>query len=109
MPYSESLANRVRQNFHGRRDVVEKKMFGGVVFMLRGNLCVGIWQTALIARLGPDQAAAALSQPHVGQFDITGRPMKGWVLIQADGLDLDVDLAAWISQAEEFVGTLPAK
>jgi hypothetical protein len=66
MPYSESLAERVRRILAVRRGVAEKKMFGGVGFLLRGNMCVGIWKTSLIARLGPQQAAAAVNQPCPG-------------------------------------------
>jgi TfoX/Sxy family transcriptional regulator of competence genes len=69
MPYSESLAARVRQVLMNRRGVTEKKMFGGIGFLIHGNMCVGVWQTSLIARLGPDQAAAALKESHVVEFD----------------------------------------
>lgn len=109
MAYSESLAQRVRDVFGGRRGIVEKKMFGGVGFLLRGNMCVGVWKTTLIARLGPEQAKAALRQPHVQEFDITGRPMKGWVMIEAEGVETDEQLSARIQQAVDFVETLPAK
>jgi hypothetical protein len=107
--YSQSLAERVRQAFAGSRGVAEKKMFGGLCFLLHGNLCVGIWKNSLIARLGPVHAAAALQQPDVGEFDITGRPMKGWVMIDPDGLETDEQLANWVRQGSEFVRTLPRK
>jgi hypothetical protein len=93
----------------GRRGIVEKKMFGGVGFLLRGNMLVGIWQASLIARLGPDQADAALKEPNVREFDVTGRPMRGWVMIEPDGLESDDVLRAWIDRAQTFVDTLPAK
>jgi len=109
MPYSESLAERVRQILVDRRGITEKKMFGGVGFLLRGNMCVGIWKTSLIARLGPEQAGDALKQPYIREFDITGRPMKGWVMIEADGVEMDQQLDGWIEQATTFVETLPAK
>ena len=109
MPYSESLADRIRQALGRRRGLSEKKMFGGVGFLLDGNLCVGVWQTSLVARLGPEQAAWALEQPDVAEFDITGRPMRGWVLIGADGLETDEQLRVWIDRCIEFVSTLPAK
>lgn len=109
MAYSESLAARVRQMLAGRRDIGEKKMFGGIGFLLNGNMLVGVWKDSLIARLGTDQAAEALKRPHVGEFDITGRAMRGWVLIEADGLDTDADLGEWIDLALEFVQTLPRK
>ncbi|MCE9554493.1 MAG: TfoX/Sxy family protein [Planctomycetes bacterium] len=109
MAYSESLAQRVRDVFEDRRGITEKKMFGGVGFLLRGNMCVGVWKTSLIARLGPEQAKTALNEPYVQEFDITGRPMKGWVMIEADGVETDQQLMARIQQAVEFVETLPAK
>lgn len=109
MPYSESLAERARNLLSDRRGITEKKMFGGVGFLLRGNMCVGIWKTSLIARLGPLQATAALKQPHVREFDITGRPMKGWVMVEADGVETDDQLSSWIGQAVGFVQGLPTK
>jgi TfoX/Sxy family transcriptional regulator of competence genes len=109
MPYSESLAERVRRMLADRPDIAEQRMFGGVGFLLGGNMCVAIWKTSLIARLGPEQAAAALQEPHVGEFDVTGRPMRGWVMIAADGLDTDRELSGWIEQAVAFVEELPRK
>ena len=109
MPYSHSLAERIRQVFAQRRDVAEKKMFGGVCFRLHGNICVGVWHNSLIARLGPDRAAAVLQQPHVGEFDVTGRPMKGWVMIEPEGIETDEQLREWIEESVRFVNTLPKK
>lgn len=84
-------------------------MFGGVGFLLRGNMCVGIWQNALIVRVGPREYAGALSSPFVREFDITGRPMTGWIIVEPEGLDTDRDLHAWVQRAVDFVGTLPSK
>jgi hypothetical protein len=109
MPYSKQLAERVRVALGRRPGLVEKRMFGGVCFLLRGNMLVGVWEQSLIARLGPDEAARALKEPNVREFDVTGRPMRGWVMIEPDGLDPDADLAAWLARAEAFVETLPAK
>lgn len=109
MAYSRLLAERIRRHLGGHSGIEEKKMFGGVGFLLDGNMCVGVWHDSLIARLGPDQAAAALNEPHVGELDITGRPMKGWVLIAPEGIDEDHELNRWIERAVTFVGTLPAK
>jgi len=64
-------------------------MFGGVGFMLHGNMCVGVRKTSLISRLGPEQAEVALKEPNIVDFDITGRPMKGWVLVEAEGVEAD--------------------
>lgn len=84
-------------------------MFGGVGFLLCGNLLVGVWKSSLVARLGPEQGTEALRQSNVKEFDVTGRPMKGWVLVEPDGIDSDQQLATWIGQAMQFVETLPPK
>jgi hypothetical protein len=76
MAFSEALAERIRQGLARRKNVEDKKMFGGVGFLLHGNLLVGVWKDSLIVRLGPDEGEAALREPHVREFDITGRPMK---------------------------------
>ena len=109
MAFSESLAARIRQRLARRKGIEEKKMFGGVGFLLNGNMCVGVWKESLIVRLGPEQGEAALSEPHVKVFDITGRPMKGWILVGPDGLADDGQLNAWIQQAAKFAGALPTK
>ena len=109
MPYSKSLAARIRHVLADSNGIVEKRMFGGVAFLLHGNMLVGVWNDSLIVRLGPDQGEVALSQPHVKQFDVTGRPMKGWVMVEPDGLDSDAQLRDWIERAVDFVRTLPGK
>lgn len=109
MAYSQSLAERVRQALRTHRGVTEKKMFGSIVFLLSGNMLVGIWQQSLIVRLGPENAAKALKQDYVREFDVTGRPMKGWIMVEADGLDSDQQLAEWIELAFHFVETLLPK
>ena len=109
MSYSESLAERIRQVVSRKRGVTEKKMFGGVGFLLNGNMCVGVWKTSLIVRLDPNEYPNALQEPHVSEFDITGRPMKGWVLVEADGVEAAEELEDWINRSIEFVKTLPKK
>jgi TfoX/Sxy family transcriptional regulator of competence genes len=109
MAYSKSLAARVHQALGQRRAIVEKKMFGGVGFLLHGNMLVGVWQNALIVRLGPDEGAKALTESNVVPFDITGKPMKGWVVVEPDGLESDRQLARWVERAEAFVATLPPR
>lgn len=109
MPYSKSLAARIRQALAGRGGIVEKRMFGGVAFLLHGNMLVGVWNDSLIVRLGPEEGEKALSESHVGQFDVTGRPMKGWVMVEPDGLDTDSQLRDWIERAVSFVRMLPGK
>ena len=109
MSYSKSLVHRIRQAVAGRGETTEKKMFGGVAFLLRGNMLVGVWKNSLIARLGADQAETALLDPHVKAFDITGRPMKGWVMVEPEGIETDGQLQQWIELARTFVGELPEK
>ena len=84
-------------------------MFGGVGFLLGGNLLVGVWKDSLIVRLGPDEGDEALKEPHVKEFDITGRPIKGWVLVAPEEVKDDDQLKSWIQRAVKFVGKLPAK
>ena len=105
----ESIAARIRQHLARRKNVEEKKMFGGVGFLLHGNMLVGVWKDSLIARLGPDEGDLALLERHVKEFDITGRAMKGWVLVGPEGVEGDEQLDGWIERATKFVKRLPAK
>ncbi len=109
MAFDETLAARIRRRLARRRNVEEKKMFGGVGFLLAGNMLVGVWKDSLIVRLGPDEGDEALKEPHVRPFDITGRPMKGWVLVQPAGVADDDLLSDWVQRALTFVGTLPGR
>jgi hypothetical protein len=109
MAYDETLAERIRQALARRKGIEEKKMFGGVGFLLNGNLLVGVWKDSLIVRLGKDQGEEALREPHVKEFDITGRAMKGWVLVAPEGIEEDGQLTGWMQRAVKFVGKLPAK
>lgn len=109
MAFDEDLAARIRDYLDRQRipQVEEKRMFGGVGFLLNGNMLVGVWKDSLVARLGDD--GEALHEPHVRPFDITGKPMCGWVLVDPEGLEADDQLAGWITRAMDFVRTLPAK
>jgi hypothetical protein len=109
MAFDEALAARIRQRLARRKGIEEKKMFGGVGFLLNGNLLVGVWKESLIARLGPEEDEGALREPHVKEFDITGRAMKGWVLVGPEGVQDDERLTDWIERATRFVRALPAK
>ena len=109
MAYSKSLVERIRHLVSRQRGITEKKMFGGVCFLLNGNLLVGVWKDSLIARIGKDVYDAALQEEHVKEYDITGRPMKGWVMVEPDGIDSDHQLTHWVDQATLFVRTLPGK
>jgi len=81
MAFSETLAERIRRGLARKKNIDEKKMFGGIGFLLNGNMLVGVWKDSLIVRLGDEQGEEELLEPHVKKFDITGRPMKGWVLV----------------------------
>jgi hypothetical protein len=107
--FDESLAARVRDALTRTRGATEKTMFGGRCFLLHGNLLVGVWGDGLIVRLGPGGAEDALREPHVRAFDVTGRPMRNWVVVDPDGVDGDAQLRAWIDRAVAFVRTLPGK
>jgi TfoX N-terminal domain len=107
--YDEALADRIGTALAGRGDFVEKKMFGGIGFLLNGNMCVGVWKDQLILRLSAEQADTALEHEHVRVFDITGRAMTGWVLVDPDGTATDEALGGWIDQSIEFVSLLPPK
>jgi TfoX/Sxy family transcriptional regulator of competence genes len=109
MAFNEALAERIRQRLARRKNVEEKKMVGGVGFLLNGNMLVGVWKDSLCVRLGPEQAEKALREPHVRAFDITGRPMKRWVLVEPEGVEDDDQLSDWIQRAMKFVGRLAAK
>jgi TfoX/Sxy family transcriptional regulator of competence genes len=109
MAFSEALAARIRQRLARCKNVEEKRMFGGVGFLLNGNLLVGVWKDSLVVRLGPDEGDEALKEPHVKEFDITGRPMKGWVLVEPQGVEGDDQLTGWIERAVKFVRALPTK
>ena len=109
MAFSEALAARIRQGLARRKGIEEKKMFGGIGFLLNGNICVGVWKESLIVRLGPEEYEDALKESFVKEFDITGRAMKGWVLVEPEGIEADDQLNAWIQKAVKFVMKLPMK
>ncbi len=109
MPFSESLAARIRDVLIRRRNIEEKKMFGCVCFFLNGNALVGVWKDRLIARLGPEEGEVALREPYVREFDITGRAMRNWVAVEPEGVEDDNQLLHWIQKATDFVRTLPRK
>ena len=109
MAYDEGLAERIRELLQDRRGIGERKMFGGIAFMCRGHMFVGIVGDALMARVGPVRYQEALARPHVREMDFTGKPMKGYVFVDPPGLEGDDDLGEWIERGLAFVGTLPAK
>src|SRR5262245_8820209 len=108
MPFDEALAARVRAVLTRRKNFTEKKMFGGVGWLLNGNMCVGVWKRWLIARLG-DEYTEALREPHVRPFDITGKKLSGWVMVDGTGVSTDEEVKVWIIRCIAFVRTLAAK
>ena len=109
MAYDENFAARIRKALGKRKGLVAKQMFGGIAFLLNGNMCVGIHKTELIVRLDPDETDVALTKPHTRVFDLTGRPMKGWILVAPKGTATDAQLKQWISIAAKYAGALPPK
>jgi len=109
MAFDEGLAERVRDVLRDRRDISERKMFGGLAFMSRGHMFVGILGDALMARVGPGGYASALRQPGAREMDFTGKPMKGYVFVAPSAIEGDSALARWVSEGLAFVGSLPPK
>ena len=109
MAYNEQAAHRVRDIISNQPGFVEKKMFGGVGFLLYGNMACGINKDDLIIRVGADNYSHAVMRPHTRPFDITGREMKGWVMVEPAGYANDSDLADWVQTGVDFALTLPPK
>ena len=109
MAYDEGLAERVRERLAGEAGLQEKAMFGGIAFMLDGNMSVGVSREDLMVRVGPDGTDDALAQPHARLFDMTGRPMRGWILVAPEGVEDDEDLAAWVARGVAYARSLPPK
>jgi len=110
MGYDEEFAHRVREQLADQVGVTEKAMFGGLAFLVNGNMAVGLSSGGeLMVRAEPDASDAALARPHTRPFDMTGRPMKGWILVAPDGVRTKRQLAAWVSHGVQFAGTLAPK
>jgi TfoX/Sxy family transcriptional regulator of competence genes len=109
MAFDEVLANRIRDALAGRASVTERKMFGGIAFMVAGNMAVGVIGDDLMVRLDPADAERALKEHHTRPMDFTGRPMKGMVYVDSAGTAADEDLAAWVNAGADFAASLPPK
>ena len=107
MSYDEVLADRIRKIL--LPIALEKRMFGGIGFVVDGNMAVGVYQEYLIVRVGAEQYAIALKKKGARPFDITGKPMTGWVMVSQEDCGTKQSLEKWISTAMEFVATLPPK
>ena len=108
MAYNLKLAERIRSELNGM-PFVEKKMFGGVGFLLNGNIACGVNKDNLMVRVDSEKHSALLKKPHAKPFDLTGKPMKGWLIVKADGVKTDKQLSAWVKEGVEFALTLPPK
>jgi len=107
MPYDQELDDRLLKAVAGW-GATRKKAFGGTCHLLNGNMLCGVHKDYLILRLGPEEAERALARPHVKPFDMTGKPMKGWIMVEKAGLS-DQALQQWLAEARSFVATLPPK
>jgi len=109
MAHDEVLEQRIEALLGDRPNLEAKRMFGGVGFMLLGNMACGVHDDYLIVRVGPDRYEEALAEPHARVFDMTGRPMKGWVTVSVKGVESDQELSTWVQKGVDFALTLPSK
>jgi hypothetical protein len=109
MPYDEWLAERVRALLSKKQGWSERKLFGGIAFMLNGNMCAGVVRGDLMVRVGPDAHDDALAQPGARPMDFTGRPMRGCVVVDRAGIESDADFAGWVDAGADYAASLPAK
>lgn len=109
MAYDEKLAGRLDAVLSGRAGITKKKMFGGLAFLLHGNMVCGVLKQDLVVRVGPEADPAALSKPHARPMDFSGRPMKGYVYVAPDGVRTAPSLKGWVEMGLTFVKTLPKK
>jgi TfoX/Sxy family transcriptional regulator of competence genes len=109
MAYDEGLAERIRAHLSTRADVSERKMFGGIAFMVGGNMAVGVTGDELMVRLDPADGDKALAEDGVRTMDMTGRPMKGWILVSPDRTADEAGLSEWVEAGADYAASLPAK
>lgn len=109
MAYDEGLAERIRVYLGDSPHQSEKKMFGGLAFLLSGNMCCGVVNDKLMARVGPDAYETLLHETHANTMDFTGRPMRGMIFVASEGIEEDQELHSWIDHCERFAGALPPK
>lgn len=109
MPFDPGLALRLEEILEGRAGFQQKKMFGGIGWLLNGNMCVGVYKDWLITRVGEDAARKQLKEKYVKAMDITGKPMKGWTMVSPEGVAEDEDLQRHVDLAIDFVKDISAK
>ena len=109
MAYDEGSAERIRELLTEQENVSERKMFGGLAFMLNGHMTIGLNNDDLMVRIGAEKHEEALAEPHTRKMDFTGRSMRGYIFVNPEGYTEDDDLAAWIKRASDFTLSLPPK
>ncbi len=109
MAYDEGLATRIREAIGDRPGLAEQRMFGGLAFLVHGNMACGVRGEDLIVRLAADAVESVEGEPAVRPFDLTGRPMKGWLLVAPDGHAEDDDLRRWVDRGVAYAASLPPK
>jgi TfoX/Sxy family transcriptional regulator of competence genes len=109
MAYDETLASRLRTILQTQQGVSERQAFGGISFLINGNMSVGVIGDELVVRVGPEGFETALADEHIRPFDFSGRPMKGWVYVAPEALASDESLAAWAQRGVMFARSLPSK
>jgi TfoX/Sxy family transcriptional regulator of competence genes len=109
MAYNLPLAELIKDELKSIPGLQEKTMFGGVGFLINGNMACGIHGDGLIVRLGPSGYESALAQPHTRPFDMTGKPMAGWIIVDPKGYEVERDLRHWVQQGVKFAQSLPPK
>jgi TfoX/Sxy family transcriptional regulator of competence genes len=109
MAFDDGLAQRVRALLDSRSDVADKQMFGGIAFLIAGNMACGVSGDDLIVRVDREESEALLEEPGARRFDMTGRPMRGWLLVAPDATADDGDLERWVRRGEQFAASLPPK
>jgi len=109
MSYDQKLADRVRKALPDVKSVTERQMFGGIAWMVRGNMCLGVVGSELMVRVGPQEHESALAQPHTRVMDFTGRPMRGYVYVAPEGTKSGPSLLWWVRRGLNFVAMLPPK
>ena len=109
MAFDEALADRVRQLVSSTPGLSEKRMFGGLAFLINGNMSLGVHASELIVRVDPTETDSALARPGVRIFDLSGKPMRGWLLVSSSALSGEKALASWVASGLKYARSLPAK
>jgi TfoX/Sxy family transcriptional regulator of competence genes len=109
MSFDNHLADRIRKQLANQEGLTEKKMFGGIGFLLNGNMCCGVLGEEVVIRLDPEQTEKALTNKYTREFDFSGRPMKGWIYVGAKAVENETDLKHWVQIGLKYAGSLPPK